>query len=101
MLRRNLTKERARLTISAERVSDRIMSHSGHEFSLLRGKRFAYEARGRTICLHTTNRMISRTAIERAPERVPLSATVDVQDLSAPSYIYGILMDHRIRNGDW
>lgn len=41
------------------------------------------------------------TAIEKALERVPLKNTVAVQDLLAPSYIYGILMDARIRESDW
>ena len=79
----------------------RIVHHSGETFYQIRGKPFTYRARGRTIYLDTTNRMISRTAIEKALRRVPLRSTVPVQDLSAPSYIYGILMDDRIRRGDW
>ena len=87
--------------IDTEAVWRRIVSHSGQTFHQLRGKRFTFEARGRTIYLHTTNRMISRTAIEKALERVPLENTVAVQGLSAPSYIYGILTDPRISVGDW
>lgn len=87
--------------VDSESVWRRIVGHSGQTFHQLRGKPFTYQARGRTIYLHTTNRMISRTAIEKALERVPLENTVAVQDLSAPSYIYGILMDQRISTGDW
>ncbi|MDF1597480.1 MAG: hypothetical protein P1T08_15485 [Acidimicrobiia bacterium] len=87
--------------MNTDAVWRRIVNHSGHTFHQLRGKPFTYEARGRTIYLEATNRMISRTAIEKALERVPLENTVVVQDLSAPSYIYGILMDPRVRAGDW
>ncbi|HJQ94232.1 MAG TPA: hypothetical protein VJ935_00800 [Acidimicrobiia bacterium] len=87
--------------MNSDAVWRRIVAHSEQEFHQLSGKPFTYDARGRTIYLHTTNRHISRTAIEKALERVPLRNTVAVQDLSAPSYIYGILMDPRIRSGDW
>lgn len=87
--------------MNTDEVWRRIVNHSGATFRQKGGKPFSYEARGRTIYLHTTNRMISRTAIEKALQRVPLENTVAVQDLSAPSYVYGILMDSRIRAHDW
>jgi hypothetical protein len=87
--------------MDAAAVWQRIVDHSGATFHQRGGKPFTYDARGRTIYLHTTNRMISRTAIEKALDRVPLGNTVPVQDLSAPSYIFGILMDRRIRLTDW
>lgn len=85
----------------ADRVWTRTLRHAGDEFHQVRGKPFTYRARGRTIYLDTTNRMISRTAIERALARVPLTATTDVIDLSAPSYVYALLTDPRIRGSDW
>ena len=87
--------------LNADAVWRRIVTHSGETFHQMRGKAFTYEARGRTIRLHTTTWMISRTAIEKALERVPLTNTVVVQDLPAPSYIYGILMDDRIQRDEW
>jgi hypothetical protein len=89
------------VTLDSDTVWRRIVAQSGNPFHQMRGKEFTYTARGRTIYLDTTNRMISRTAIEKALSRVPLENTTAVQDLSAPSYIYGILMDDRIRAGDW
>ncbi|WKZ81911.1 MAG: hypothetical protein QY307_07345 [Acidimicrobiia bacterium] len=89
------------MPIDPDTVWRRIVHHSGQECRQIRGKPFTYRARGRTIYLDTTNRMISRTAIEKALTRVPLRSTSDVQDLSAPSYIYAILMDKRIRQSDW
>jgi hypothetical protein len=88
-------------SIDCERVWQRIVRHSGEVFHQIRGKPFTYLARGRTITLHTTNRHISRTAIEKALARVPFISTSAVQDLSAPSYVYAILMDSRIRQVDW
>ena len=79
----------------------RIVNHSGEEFRLLRGRPFTYTARGRTIQLHSTNRMISRTAIDKALALCPLENTVAVQGLSAPSYNYALLSDPRIRRDDW
>jgi hypothetical protein len=87
--------------MDSDAVWRRITLHSGDTFYQIRGKPFTYKARGRTIYLDTTNRMISRTAIEKALGRVPLVNTAVVSDLSAPSYIYGILMDDRIRRHDW
>lgn len=87
--------------MNAEAVWRRIIRHSGSTFHQIRGKPFTYEARGRTIYLHTTNRVISRTAIEKALRLVPLPNTRAVQYLSAPSYIYAILMDPRVRGNDW
>ena len=87
--------------MDADRIWSRIVAHSGETFHQMRGKPFTYEARGRTIYLHTTDRMISRTAIEKALQNVPLENTVPVQGLSAPSYIYAILRDDRVRLRDW
>ena len=84
---------------TADEVWRRIVRHSGEEFRLKGGRPFTYRASGRTIQLHTTNRMISRTAIEKALARCPLRNTVAVQDLSAPSYIYALLTDLRISHG--
>ena len=39
--------------------------------------------------------------MEEAAALVPLANTVPVQHLRAPSYIYAILMDPRIRQSDW
>jgi hypothetical protein len=87
--------------IDADRVWRLIVSHSGETFYQVRGKPFTYEARGRTIYLHTTNRIISRSAVEKALQRAPLASVSVVADLSAPSYVFGILQDPRIRADSW
>lgn len=75
----------------------RILDNSGHTFNLVKGKEFTYKARGRTIYLQPfVNRKISRSAIETGLSRAPLKRVSDVQDLSAPSYLFAILTDPRI-----
>jgi hypothetical protein len=62
----------------------------------VRGKVFTYWMRPRTITLNTTNRSISRTAVEHALRRWPVGGPGALQDLSAPSYLYAILADPRV-----
>ena len=84
-----------------EIVWGRIKESEGDIFTQIRGKRFTYKVKGNLLKLDTTNRSISKTVILQALEFVPLSNTVPVQHLQAPSYIYAILMDKRIRQDNW
>ena len=83
-------------SVHAEAVWRRIVSHPGAIFHQVRGRPFAYEARSRTICVHATNWVIGRAAVKQALTRMPLDRVSDLQDLSAPSYLYAILTDDRI-----
>ncbi len=89
------------LIVNIDLVWQRIIDCEGQEFTQIRGKKFAYEVRGSSIILSTTNRSISKTEIEKALLFVPLENTIPVQHLQAPSYIYSILMDTKIRNNLW
>lgn len=84
-----------------EDVWPRIKALAGQEFRQKGGKPFTYRAGANYISLVTTNRNVSRTAFAKALNRVPLTGPGDVNDLSAPSYIYGVLMDPRISRGEW
>lgn len=84
-----------------DKIWSRIKSHAGDVFSQMRGKKFSYAIEGDYIKLGATNQSISKAHIAQALELVPLSTTVPVQHLRAPSYIYAILMDKRIRQADW
>jgi hypothetical protein len=84
-----------------ESVWQRIEAHAGERFTQIRGGEFTYSATARTLKLDRTNRSISWSAVEKALSRVPLATTSEVSDLSAPSYVYAILMDDRIRRGEW
>lgn len=85
-----------------ELIWKRIVENEGKEFRQKRGKIFTYNLIGKnTIKLNTTNRSISKSQFEKALNFVPLDNTTLIQNLQAPSYIYGILMDERIRKENW
>ena len=68
---------------------------------LRRGAPFTYAVTGGSLRPSRTNRVLPRSHFEKALERVPLKDTTVVQDLQGPSFIYAILMDERIRTGEW
>ena len=83
-------------------IWSRIVENVGEEFIQIKGKKFMYELKGKSgIKPNTTNRIIPKSEIEKALKFVPLENTVKLQNLQAPSYIYAILMDRRIRKHDW
>lgn len=82
-------------------IWQRIKRHDGETFAQIRGGEFRYGVAANSINLDRTNWSIPRSHIEEALTLVPLSNTVPVQHLFAPSYIYAILMDARIRQSDW
>jgi hypothetical protein len=86
---------------SFEAVWARIESSQGQSFRQMRGGEFTYEVKSGCVAPDRTNRLIPRSHFERAWEMVPLENTVPVQSLQGPSYIYAILMDPRIRAGEW
>ena len=82
-------------------VWTRIEAHAGETFTQIRGGQFTYAIEGDSLDLDRTNQKVPRSHIEQALALVPLPNTVPVQHLRAPSYIYAILMDERIRGGEW
>jgi hypothetical protein len=90
-------------TASIEQIWERIERHAGETFRLKQGKEFTYDVDGGAIRLHTANRQIPRSDIDRALGHVSFESTTVVNRLrvQGPSYVYAILMDARIRAGDW
>ena len=82
-------------------VWQRVLRHEGETFRQIRGGEFTYRVNGALINLSRTNQHVSRAQMEQALELVPLAKPSIVQHLRAPSYIYAILMDDRIRGADW
>lgn len=82
-------------------VWSRIEAHEGETFTQIRGGKFTFAVEGQNLKMDRTNWFIRRADIEEALDLVPLANTVPVQHLNAPSYIYAILMDDRIRQNDW
>jgi len=86
---------------SLEIVWQRIETHAGEQFMQIRGGKFIYEVIGGRVVPDRTNQQIPKTHFEKAFALLPLENTVRIQHLRGPSYIYAILMDDRIRMGDW
>jgi hypothetical protein len=82
-------------------VWQRIVANEGQTFHKIRGQPFTYTVHGNSISLSTTNQLVGITVFENALVFVPLANTVPVQHLRAPSFLYAILMDERIRHGLW
>lgn len=79
----------------------RIEAHAGEAFEQVRGARFTYRVVGGHVMPDRTVQQIPRSHFAKALELVPLSGPGEIQHLRGPSYVYAILMDSRIRLGDW
>ncbi|QGG94380.1 hypothetical protein [Actinomarinicola tropica] len=87
--------------VSLDEVWNRVVARAGETFTQVRGGEFTYEVDSNLLHLDRTNQAISRSQLGEALELVPLKSTTVVQHLRAPSYLYAILTDTRIREDDW
>lgn len=87
--------------MNIEILWERIKECEGKVFQQIRGGEFYYKVNGNLVVLSRTNRSVSKTTFSKALKDVPLKNTVPLQNLQAPSYLYAILMDKRIRKDDW
>lgn len=85
--------------MNIELIWSRIEACEGSIFRQMRGKKFSYNITGNSIILSTRSK--SKKTTEQALAFVPLYDTTPVQHLQAPSYIYAILIDSRIRRELW
>jgi hypothetical protein len=86
---------------SIDTIWQRISAHAGETFQQIRGGEFTYVGESSHIKPDRTNQQIPRGHFEEALGLVPLENAVPVQHLRGPSYIFAVLMDPRIRQGDW
>lgn len=88
-----------------EAVWRRIESHQGDEFHTATGLPFAYEVEGAGIWFfrdgRRINRKLTRTQVEVAISRCPLTSTTEIKDLMDFAYLFALLMDPRIRAEAW
>jgi hypothetical protein len=89
----------------AESVWHRIQSHQGEEFKTATGKALKYEVEGAGIWFYRDgrriNRKLSRTQVEVAIARCPLTTTTEIKDLIDYPYLFALLTDPRIRGEAW
>ena len=74
---------------------------AGEEFTQILGGTFRYRVSGATLKPDRTNRSISRSQFEQAYQLVPFPNTSVLHQLQGPSYIYAIMMDPRVSQGNW
>ena len=83
-------------------VWKRIVGHQGDVFRQFKGREFTYQVTGNALRPSTTNVRIHKSQFAKALEHVPFAKVSDVPaGVFGPSYVYAILMDPRVRNGDW
>ena len=91
--------------MSCEQAWIRVHKHQGEIFKTTSGLPYDYSVDGNGIRIsgegRLINRRITRNQINRAIERCPLQQTTDIRDCIGMSYIFGILMDPRVRRGLW
>ena len=85
-----------------ETVWARIVAHQGEPFRQIKGQVFTYRVEGNAVVPSTVNVKIQKSQFAKALPHVPFQRVADVpKDVFGPSYVYAILMDERIRDGDW
>jgi hypothetical protein len=89
----------------AEAVWHRIESHQGEVFGTVTGLPFTYAVEGTGIWFfrdgRRINRKLTRTQVEMAISRCPLTTTTEIKDLMDYAYLFALLMDGRIRGEAW
>jgi hypothetical protein len=88
-----------------ESVWQRIKSHQGEEFRTVERLPFTYQVEGTGIWFFRDGRRIerklTRTQVDKAIGRCPLTRTTEIKDLMDYSYLFALLMDARIRGEAW
>jgi len=90
---------------AAESVWHRITSHQGEEFKTATRLPFTYAVEGLGIWFfrdgRRINRKLTRTQVEVAIARCPLTRTTEIKDLMDYPYLFALLTDTRIRGETW
>jgi hypothetical protein len=87
--------------VDFDTICGRIKAYEGAAFYQIRGGECRYSVTSSAIKPDRTKQNIPRSHFKEAAQRLPLENTISVHHLRGPSYIYAVLMDHRIRKTDW
>ena len=87
--------------MNIETVWDRIRAHAGETFHTKTGLPFTYEVPGNYLRVNRANRSLSRTNFAKALSAMPADGPGAIKDRQGSAYTWAILMDPRIRQGDW
>ena len=87
---------------SIEEIWTRIKKLEGQKFITKRGISFVYEISGNIFRPGHVNQNIPKTDFEKALELVPIDGPGVISDLVRGSaYIWAVLHDQRVSQGDW
>jgi len=88
-----------------EAVWHRVAIHQGKQFQTVTGLPFTFEIDGAGIWFFRDgkriNRKLTRNQFEVALSRCPLKSTTEIKDVIDYPYVFGLLMDGRIREQAW
>ena len=86
-------------------VWDRIRRCAGQEFVTITGLPFSYRVPGDYLRVSRAgreiNRSLSRTNFAKAAAVMPVKGPGDIKQSQGSAYTWAILMDNRVRQGDW
>lgn len=89
----------------SESVWHRIEGHQGEEFKTATRLPFTYAVERTGIWFfrdgRRINRKLTRTQVDKAIARCPLTSTTEIKDLMDYPYLFALLMDPRIRRESW
>jgi hypothetical protein len=88
-----------------EAVWDRVRRCAGQTFTTSTGLPFTYRVPGDFLRVSRNgreiNRSLSRTNFAKAAAAMPVARPSDIKESQGSAYTWAILMDKRIRQGDW
>lgn len=88
-----------------ESTWQRIKRHQGEEFKTVTGLPFTYLIEGNGIWFDRggkrINRKLTRSQVNEAIARCPLTRTTEIKDLIDYPYLFSLLADTRIRTEAW
>lgn len=86
---------------SVEGVGARIRTHAGQEFRTVTDLPSTYEVPGNYLRVDRTIRNLARSNFSKAIGLMPADGPGQLRGRHGASYTWAILMDPRIRQGDW
>lgn len=83
-------------------VWQRIVSHQGERFETKQGLEFLFRIDGNMLYPSRTTYQISKQDVEKAFNKVPIKGPGEISHLvRGPSYLWAVLHDKRISQGEW
>ena len=94
-------RRKATILLDIEAVWVRIQRHAGAQFLTKTGLPFTYEVPGNYLRVNRANRSLSKTNFAKALDAMPAHGPGAIKDRQGSAYTWAILMDPRIRGGEW